>query len=292
MNNKAKYLFRSITNFFEKKECPYCKKVVSVVIDRKWLVTTLNKCNNCCLYYRHPLDSIAFNEEFYQEDYEQKDGITTDLPSDDYLAKLIKTNFSGISKDYTDKISMLKRLAFNNINLDKPSIIDFGANWGYTSYQLSNAGFNVQSYEISQSRAKFGSKLGVDIFTQIESLKGLVDIFFSSHVIEHLPDIKSMFVLAQKLIKEDGFFVAFSPNGSKALQKAKFESFHKQWGEVHPNYLNNLFYMSTFKDVPYLIGTENSDPEMIKNWDQNTQTVLDLSGNELFVFAKIKNQKL
>ena len=283
---RTQYLLRSVMKITSPKICPYCKSKSSKVVDSKYIVTTLNECAECNLMFRHPLDSVAFNHKFYQEDYEQHDGITTDLPSDAEIAQLIKTNFANSGKDYSDKISIIKKL----VNPHPLSVVDYGANWGYTSYQFSQAGFQVQSYEISKPRAKFGKKLGLNILTNENELQEGISVFFNSHVIEHLPDIKNMFLLAQKLLDEDGYFVAYCPNGSAKLRSTNPALFHYFWGQVHPNCLSAEFFAKVFKDVPYLIGSENSNLSEIENWDKSSQKVLDVSGNELFVFAKIKNQ--
>lgn len=283
--NKLKYPLQSIANFLTNKNCPYCGCEKSVCIDRKFLVTTLNECVNCNLYFRHPKDTIEFNQKFYQKNYEQKDNITTDLPGDNSLKKLIESNFKGTAKDYTDKIQFIKRI----IDKEQPKVIDFGANWGYTSYQFKNDNWQVQSYEISQERALFGSKIGININTSLSQLVEGVDVFFNAHVIEHLPDIKNMFTLAQKLLNKDGLIVIYCPNGSESFQKRQPMDFHRLWGQVHPNYLNDKFFRNVFKDVPFLIGSNSLNLQTI-NWDKKSQVVADLSGDELFVIALIKSQ--
>jgi len=284
---RTQYLFRSLVKIATPKICPYCKTQNSKVVDRKYMVTTLNACTECNLLFRHPLDSVSFNQKFYQDEYEQHDGITTDLPADKEIAQLMKTNFAGSGKDYNPKIEIIKIIA-SPLTL---SVVDYGANWGYTSYQFSQAGFEVQPYEISKPRAKFGKKLGLNICTSENDLRPGVSVFFNSHVIEHLPDIKHMFLLAQKLLVQDGLFVAYCPNGSNALRTTNPALFHYFWGQVHPNCLSAEFFANVFRDVPYLIGSDASDTFEIESWDKKTQRILDVSGNELFVFAKIKNQQ-
>ncbi|AEV99267.1 hypothetical protein A4D02_32215 [Niastella koreensis] len=284
--SKVNYLVRSILNFPSPKKCPYCNSQKVKSVDRKYVVTTLNECVNCELLFRHPTDSVSFNAKFYQKAYKQSDSITTDLPSKEQLESWKSNNFKDSIKDYSDKIDILTWLT------NGPSkILDYGANWGYTSFQLKTAGFNVQSYEISQPRAEFGKELGLQILTDEKNITPGIDLFFSAHVIEHLPDIKQMFLLAQKLLTADGYFVAYCPNGSNAFKQANPFVFHKFWGQVHPNFLSGEFYSKAFKDVPYLIGSNASPAEAIKNWDKKSQTVLDLTGDELFVIAKIKNQR-
>ncbi|MFN8358254.1 MAG: methyltransferase domain-containing protein [Spirosomataceae bacterium] len=285
--NKLQYLFDSTLHYFSDKSCPYCGYNELKVVDKKFLVTTLYECQNCKLYFRHPKDTVEQNRKFYQKAYTQKDNITTDLPSEEALSLLLKNNFGGTAKDYTDRINFIKKL----VNRPNPSIIDFGANWGYTSYQLKSQGFEVQAYEISESRAAFGQKLGIDIQTKLENLDGDVDVFFNAHVIEHLPNIKQMFLLAQRLLKEDGLIVIYCPNGADEFRFKHPDNFHKLWGQVHSNYLNDRFFKFVFRDVPYLIGSSSiSSNRVAQEWDLTSQMCLDLTGDELFAIAKIKKQ--
>jgi 2-polyprenyl-3-methyl-5-hydroxy-6-metoxy-1,4-benzoquinol methylase len=285
--NKYKYLFRSFLHSLSEKKCPYCGSKINTVIDRKYIVTTLNRCAECHLYFRHPPDSTAFNKNFYQKEYKQDNDLTTDLPDDIQLRNLLSDNFRGSNKDLSYKIDIL-----NKIGHHKPlKLIDYGASWGYTSFQFLKAGFSVQAYEISRPRAAFGQKLGINILTEESLLAGDVDIFFNSHVIEHVPDIKHLFLTARQLLTEDGYFVAYCPNGSKEFETRNPYVFHKFWGQVHPNFLNAAFFSKAFRDVPFLIGSNESDTKEIENWDSSSQKILNVSGDELFVFAKIKKQQ-
>ena len=284
--SKITYLSRSFANFLSPKICPYCSGSKNKIVDRKFIFTTLNQCEDCNLMFRHPIDTVKFNNKYYQNEYIQCDGITTDLPDEAKLKIMMDNNFRDSGKDYSEKINIIQAL--------KPGprrIVDYGANWGYTSFQLMKAGFEVQAYEISKTRAQYGSKLGLEISTELGQLTGGVDVFFNSHVIEHLPEIKKMFLVAKELLNTEGLFVAYCPNGSDAFKRQNKERFHKFWGEVHPNYIDDKFLKQVFKDVPYIIGSNRSDIKEIKAWDMGSQTILDLTGDEIFVIAKIKHQE-
>lgn len=284
---KLNYLLKSISEFSTEKSCPYCKGNVTNIVDRKYFFTTLRECSECKLNFRHPKDSISFNKKFYQKEYKQEDSITTDLPSEEQLKIWLQDNFKTSQKDFSKTIDVIKSLTQNK----KIRVLDFGANWGYTSYQFRQAGFDVVSYEISESRAKFGKNLGVDILTDMNQIEGKFDVVFSSHVIEHLPDINNFVENSKKWLTQDGIFACYSPNGSNDFKIIKPAEHHKSWGEVHPNLLSDTFYKTIFKDMPYVIGSSTSDLQQVKNWNGKVQTVLDLSGGELFIHAKL-NQKL
>ena len=174
-NEKISYLFTSAYNYFNKVECPYCLQGNAKVIDRKYLVTRLFECNFCHLYFRHPIDKVDKSVKFYQNNYFESDHITTDLPNKAELNHLIEINFNP-DKNANQLITLFKILISN---IESTKIVDYGANWGYTTYQLLKNNFQVQAYEISKPRAFFGIKnLGIDIKVDEKDLETDNDIFF------------------------------------------------------------------------------------------------------------------
>ena len=168
-------------------------------------------------------------------------------------------------------------------------LVDYGSSWGYVSSQFKAAGFETQSFEISVPMARKGNELlGLDIRSRQEELKGGNNVFFSSHVIEHLSDIRPLLDTAKSLLAQDGLFMAFSPNGSSEYRKMNPEIFHSLWGMVHPNFLNEAFYSFIYKDHPYII---TSSPykrlSLFENWDRQSQIIDQTSGEELLVVALI-----
>jgi hypothetical protein len=146
----------------------------------------------------------------------------------------------------------------------------------------------VQGFEISRSRAEFGNRnLDVEICVDEKQLKGGNQIFFSSHVIEHHPDINSMIRLAKSLLVDGGYFIAFCPNGSMAFRIKNQEIFHRFWGKVHPNYLNVDFYKNLFRDNPHYILSNPIIMENIHPLQKAESVIGELSGEELVVIAKI-----
>ena len=101
-------------------------------------------------------------------------------------------------------------------------IIDYGSSWGYTTYQFKEAGHQVQGYEISRSRAGYGIKnLDVDICTDEKQLRKGNHIFFSSHVIEHHPDIASMIQSGQITISRWRLFYCIMSEWKSCVQEEK-----------------------------------------------------------------------
>jgi hypothetical protein len=284
MNAKFKYLLRSGANFFSSRKCPHCGGSTLRQIDRKYIVTKLFECQTCFLRFRHPVDNKNFNEAFYQEDYVQEDGITTDLPGDDELKSMLADNFRGSAKNVGGILDLWKSLFGKTEGL---KAVDYGSSWGYMSYQFRQSGVDIQSFEISKPRAVFGNtKLGLNIRSDVSQLKPGNELVYSSHVIEHVPSVSDMVSASKRLLTQEGMFVAESPNGSDAFRKSDPHGFHKGWGLVHPNYLSEKFYQKLFQSNPYFITSTPFDLNAISAWDGKSQVVHKTGGAQLLVIAK------
>jgi 2-polyprenyl-3-methyl-5-hydroxy-6-metoxy-1,4-benzoquinol methylase len=287
---KFKYLLICLKKFLTKKglDCPSCKSNENLIVDKKYFITSLKRCENCMLLYRTPTTTIEENKDFYQEEYTQ--GFTTDCPNDDKLNELISNNFRNTEKDYSKIIEILNILDLKS-NTNVSSLFDYGCSWGYGSYQLKKI-FNVKSYEISAPRAKYArDKLGVNIIneSELDSLKNndnKLDFFFMSHVLEHVPNPSETLDLGLKLLKKGGYIVSFTPNGS--MENKKINSKWSQlWGMVHPNFIDEKFYEKFFKNNIYYIGSSKYNLKNIQNFTKNNQNYIDdLSGNELMIIVK------
>lgn len=128
--SKISYFKNSLLHRFSSSHCPSCGGENAKVVDTKFLgLTNLLQCGECFLRYRFPTDSADFNYHFYQSSYVQS-GLTTDLPSDEELAKLMRANFANTEKDFSMYSNILEFLAINCKR--KLRILDYGANWGYS----------------------------------------------------------------------------------------------------------------------------------------------------------------
>jgi 2-polyprenyl-3-methyl-5-hydroxy-6-metoxy-1,4-benzoquinol methylase len=286
ISQKISYFLDSAVRMFEPKICPVCGSNKTKVVDKKYIVTKLLQCENCTFKFRHPYESKKANQDFYQKEYFEVDGITTDMPNDAQLQELVNSNFTSDANKNVDRLLQLFSCFFDNLNGVK--IIDYGASWGYISYQFKKAGMEVQSFEISKPRGGFGNKkLGLNITADTEQLQGGIDIFFSSHVIEHVPSITDMINLAKKLVKPGGFFIALCPNGSDVYKQLQPVSFHKAWGKVHPNFLSNDFYHYIFKGQSIFLATTPINYNEVKQWNQKDNFTGDLSQVELLCIVKL-----
>ena len=135
-------------------------------------------------------------------------------------------------------------------------VLDYGCSWGYGVYQLCTAGYNTVGYEISVPRMRYGiEKLGITGFTDVGKITGDLDVFFSAHVLEHVPDLNAVFDVAKKLLKPGGIFIAVTPNGSVSFRKKMPFNFHRLWGKVHPILLTDEFITANLNQHLILMGS-------------------------------------
>lgn len=261
--------------------CPSCGAAQLRIIRRKLLVTALVRCEKCRLLYRIPTDQPHASAAFYEEEYTS--GFTTDCPSREELSRMLTEKFVGTPKDFSGRIRFLEALGVS----PGARMLDFGASWGYGTWQLREAGFDVEGYEIGASRARYAREcVGVQVHDQAEAIRGRFDVFFSCHVLEHLPDPTVAFRMAQEYLRPQGLFVAFTPNGSSAYRNRDERRYHKHWGHVHPVYLDDEFYATAFAEAPKLLSSSPYDPEAIGRWNRTSDLTMDLSGWEL-AFAAV-----
>jgi 2-polyprenyl-3-methyl-5-hydroxy-6-metoxy-1,4-benzoquinol methylase len=286
MNTEKKifYFIKSAINYFKASNCPYCHSENHTIIDRKYFVTTLLRCNQCKLMFRHPLDNARQNLKFYNSNYQQM-GITTDLPNNETLDELKKSRFRNTIRSIDTMEQLFKCL---NIDLKEKSLLDYGCSWGYSSWQFQNIGMHVNGYEISEKRAEFGkSKLSVQISTKLEDLPiKQFDFIYSSHVIEHLSDIKFFIDYCINNIKDNGYIILFCPNASVDFEAQNPDNFRLFWGQVHPNMISADFLSGAFSSLPFFITSTPFNFEILKNWDQKSQVSYLNGGNELLCIIK------
>jgi hypothetical protein len=228
LSSKFRYLLWAASHFaFADKSCPACGEGNTVPVRRKYGVTALYRCPSCEVMFRVPKPSPEKEARFYQRDYQQ--GFTTDCPAENELTRLMECRFVGTEKDYSAYITALLALGLEPGN----SICDFGCSWGYGSWQMSQAGYRVHSWEVSIPRARYAAeKMRCELCTP-DMLPEKVDCFFSSHVVEHLTNPRLLWQTARDVLKPGGKIVTFLPNGNPSIEQLN-HNYHQLWGQVHP----------------------------------------------------------
>jgi len=167
-------------------------------------------------------------------------------------------------------------------------VLDYGASWGYGCWQLQQAGFSAVGFEVSKPRTRYArQKLQQDVFDDLAAIEGAFDVFFSCHVLEHLPSPTDALQYARQVLRPGGLFVAFTPNGSVACLNRDPSTYHRRWGMVHPCYLDEEYYRTMFSDRPKLLASNPYDDRELSAWDRQCDKTLDLSGSELLFVAAV-----
>ncbi len=186
--------------------------------------------------------------EFYQSAYTE--GFTTDLPLAETLHNWIDTGFADTEKSYRHYLSVLSALGVR----PGARLFDYGCSWGYGSHQLATAGYRVDAFEISNPRARYARQhLGVSMPDPAAWESAAYDVFFSAHVIEHVPRVADMLALGCRLLKPGGLFVAFTPNGSLTFRQNAPRDWHLMWGLVHPQLIDDAFLLKARPQHPLLL---------------------------------------
>ena len=207
---RLSFALRLILNYGSDQRCPFCNSAETKALERKQALLVLRKCSRCHLMYRWPKDTASRNWQFYQRAYKQS-GITTDLPDEEEIMRLRATRFAGTDRDFVLHIAVLKALC------PAERVLDFGCSWGYGTFQLKQAGYDVLGFEISKPRADFGRHhLGVEIIDDLSALEMLpdagFDAIYASHVLEHLTSLREPFALFSRLLKPGGVLFIMVPN--------------------------------------------------------------------------------
>jgi 2-polyprenyl-3-methyl-5-hydroxy-6-metoxy-1,4-benzoquinol methylase len=284
MNSKLRYFLVSLKKqvFHEGFNCPSCHSSKNDLIDRKYFVTSLRRCKQCKLFFRTPTTTEKESSMYYQEEYQE--GFTTELPTREILNTYIKTSFQDSDKDYTDQISVLETAGIT----PGMKLLDFGCSWGYGSWQLSQFGLDVKAYELSSQRSKYAhQELGVEIIGDPYIFRDYFDVFFTAHVLEHVPSIMKIIDLAFLVTKPGGLIVSFTPNGSLSFREIKPKNWHQIWGLKHPNLLDDVYYQEVFQQNSYYLASSPYNKESISAWARNAgQYIGDMHGDELLMIAR------
>ena len=271
------------------KHCPYCGNERTERLARKKLLAELRRCPECRLQFRYPRDSAAHNARYYQSAY-------LDWSADKNEAFAQADNPETLREDEFAE-GRRQRTALALAAKSSGTALDFGCSWGFAAGLLGEAGLAVTGFEVSRPRAEFARhKYGLDVLTDLADLRALpdksFDLIFSSHVLEHLPDIGGTLRTLRRLVKDDGIAVFFVPNagGEKARRLGV------NWGALiskehclaldaafFSNALPRLGFDPTFRSSPFERRAV-SDPGRVMPGDELAGD--ELAGDELMMIAR------
>jgi 2-polyprenyl-3-methyl-5-hydroxy-6-metoxy-1,4-benzoquinol methylase len=284
ISSKLNYFLDSAKKSLLQKgvDCPCCGSSRSTLVSRKYLVTALRRCRNCALQYRTPTTTEKESYHFYQDDYSQ--GFTTEAPSAAELEVLKQKEFKGTERDYSRALRILLALGCQ----PGGRLLDYGCSWGYGSWQFMRAGYKVVGLEISAPRCEYAKKnLDVEAYDDPQKLEGPFDIFFASHVLEHVPSPKKVLQFAASMVRPGGWIVILAPNGSRHFRAKKPKEWNHLWGMVHPSFLDEMFLQQVFSES-LLVCSGEYDFADIKSWAKSPDAIqiTNLEGSELLAVTR------
>lgn len=287
--SKRGYLWRCLARALlpAAYRCPNCGGRASAVVDRKYLLTQLRRCGVCRLQYRVPTDRPGSNARYYEAEYDW--GFTTTMPDEARLARLVRDDFAGSERDYAARIGLLRRFGLPESGR---WLFDYGCSWGYGSYQLMRAGFDVTAFEIAPTRRRFArDKLGVNTVDDMDATvadpahQGRYDCVFACHVVEHVPRPTRLFRHAWALLSPGGLFVSLTPNGAAACRRVH-PRWSQLWGEVHPAFIDDVFLDTQFAGVPRVLASHAVKGSADLPATGERRDLDDLDGDELIFVAR------
>ncbi len=147
----------------------------------------------------------------------------------------------------------------------------------------------MTAFDIGRTRRRYAhEKLDVNTIGNMDdlpgSLVGAFDCFFSAHVLEHVPSPRQVFAYAIQLLKVNGVFVSFTPNGCQEHRNSS-DDWSKAWGEVHPNYIDVRFLDKNFRLSPRCAGASPVANAFLPE-EAHLETLNSLESCELFFAAR------
>ncbi len=265
--------------------CPYCGPGTRLRrLRRKKFVLDILKCESCELIFRWPVESEDEADAYYQAEYGPAFPQVR-LPDGARLRELMAENFAGSDLDLNAKIRVLKALR------PEGRVLDYGASWGYGTYQLQQHGFDASGFEISRPRARFArERIGLKMFDSLNDVAALpdgsFDVIFSNHVLEHLPNLQEVFAMSARLLATGGIAFHVLPNftGKRAREGAWI-----MWiGEEHPvaptiEFFRRNLPLKGFSKV--LFGSEPFNGSLAAALARQDGHALSAEGDELLVVA-------
>lgn len=250
----------------------------------------LIRCNQCKLMYRFPTESEEVNSVHYERYY--KRGMTSHFPPDAELKTYLANDFRGSKLDHSEKIELVSAVAGPG-----KKVLDFGCSWGYTLHQLRSFGFDPVGFEVSRRRAEYGRiKLGVPILDSGKILSlppESFDVILAIHVLEHLPGLKNVFELFNRLLRRGGHAFIFGPNAGGSEARRLGVRWQPLISVDHTLALTPEFYEAALPrwGFDYRIASSPYVREVICRFFKADESPHDTNGDELLVLAR-KNSAL
>lgn len=196
-------------------------------------------CKNCLLLQRIPLI------ENHTSSFEENEGYDWGITKEAGFIERVK-NKETKWKFFTDKVS----LAAN------PKILDFGSGFGALLEYLKTIGIDSIGIEPSKLNSEISKQKGHEVINGFLEKNTFTeksfDVINISGVMQYIPNVREIFLIFNKILKEDGFILIddklYDWSIFNVSENLKYELTAQYYGKAS---LTNLFAITGFKVVYY-----------------------------------------
>jgi len=174
-------------------------------------------CSHCSTAFAWPMD---VNHQLYELIYSKIDQIHGYERYARYATDIL---YSDTPLEYlSDKEEIYWGIQqyLKNCLKNEPKILEVGCGFGYLTYALAIAGYDVVGLDISQvavdkAKRRYGNKyICSDVQDYASKVGPQYDVIILTEVIEHIPDVKSFLASLDLLLSPQGEIVLTTPNRS------------------------------------------------------------------------------
>ena len=237
-----------------------------------------HQCTNCELVFQFPLPAAELISSFYPDDYDVYEEQSRLKKISELRLATLKRKFGYTHLESSQTADMASRLIDilkpNNFEIpfiENGMLLDIGCGNGRFLHGMQQLGWQTKGVEINAGAVEVCKKSNLDVFHDDLFSAKLADASFDvvnlSHVIEHVPDPKALFIEVARILKPNGLFIVKTPN-SKALGRALFDT--NWFANDVPRHLylfsqKNLLEMANTSNLSMVRMATNSTPKIVLN---------------------------
>jgi len=192
------------------------------------------KCNGCGLIFQNPRPRFEDLKKRYADNY-----FEYEISNQENFFNLMKLGLRDIHFD-----------SFYGNNVKNKKFLDIGCATGLLLNYMKRKGWDTKGVELCTPSAEYAIKqFDLDVFIGTLEEAAFPDQYFDvvhfSHLIEHVPDPKSLLMEVKRILKRDGRIILTTPNA---------DSFQAWWaGEKWRSAIPDHIYLFTKRTMRTLL---------------------------------------